>query len=59
MAVHVGRPPVCWSWARWGASYWWAKRLVLDEARRRRFQLALVAHVLADAAGESGPPAPD
>jgi hypothetical protein len=35
-----------------GASYWWAKRLFLEEGRRRRFQLALVAHVLADAADD-------
>jgi hypothetical protein len=35
-----------------GGSYWWAKRLFLGEARRRRFQLAIVAHVLADAADD-------
>ena len=37
-----------------GASYVWAKRLFLGEARRRRFQLAIVAHVLADAADDLG-----
>jgi hypothetical protein len=35
-----------------GGSYWWAKRLFLAEARRRRFQLAIVAQVLADAADD-------
>lgn len=35
-----------------GASYWWAKRLFLGEVKRRRFQLAIVAHVLADAADD-------
>jgi hypothetical protein len=33
-----------------GGSYWWAKRRFVEEVRRRRYQLALVAHVLADAA---------
>jgi hypothetical protein len=32
-----------------GSTYWWAKRRFVQEVRRRRFQLALVAHVLADA----------
>lgn len=31
-----------------GTTYWWAKRRFLEEVRRRRFQIALVAHVLAD-----------
>jgi hypothetical protein len=32
-----------------GGGYWWAKRRFVEEVRRRRFQLALIAHVLADA----------
>jgi hypothetical protein len=32
-----------------GGAYWWAKRRFVAESRRRRFQLALVAHVLASA----------
>jgi hypothetical protein len=31
-----------------GSTYWWAKRRFVKEVRLRRFQLALVAHVLAD-----------
>jgi hypothetical protein len=31
-----------------GGAYWWAKSRFLEEVRRRRFQLALIAHILAD-----------
>jgi hypothetical protein len=35
-----------------GGAYWWAKRRFVEEVRRRRYQLALIAHVLADAANK-------
>jgi len=31
-----------------GTTYWWARRLFVQEVRRRRLQLAVVAHVLTD-----------
>ena len=50
-AISLGAPAVAGPIAvgALGTTYWWAKRQFVREVRRRRLQLALIAHVLADA----------